>query len=399
MISAWWLGVVPILLLILLRQGKILRQLRQDNWKSQSELLSLNEQLQRRSDRLDAVFSTVNEAIIRLDMEGNVLMVNAQARKVFRLPRQLSMPQPIAVLYRGKKWNDELRKALKQMPEPMAVPDMLAGDHVLAVRLAPLGESEALLLCLDVSRQRDLERQRDQLVRDLMHDMKSPLTSILGYARSIEVFGDKKKMRAEAVQTIVQESKRLNQLLDSMLTLDTLGHSKPAVGAHCDAQVVVRELEQLFKPVADRQGVSLAFGTQGDCSVFPMDGADFYRVLTNLVENAVRYTPTGHCVTLEIECGEAEAAFRVADEGPGINPKHLPHVTERFYRAQDERGRQPGLQGSGHGMGLAIVQETVNRYDGRLQLANRPKGGLEVRVQLPLRGKDVRLAESPEEPM
>ncbi|MDQ6966282.1 MAG: ATP-binding protein, partial [Mariprofundaceae bacterium] len=286
-----------------------------------------------------------------------------------------------------------LRKALQQMPEPMEVPDISLRDHVLAVRLAPLGEGEALLLCLDVSRQRELERQRDQLVRDLMHDMKTPLTSILGYARSIESFGDNKDIRAEAVQTIVQESKRLNGLLESMLTLDTINHSRPAADAQCDLRVVVRELEKLFKPVADRRGTKLKVRLTGACSHFPMDAADLYRMLTNLIENALRFSPSGTSVRLEVECGEREAGFRVLDAGPGIDPKHLPHVTERFYRAEDERGQQQAGEafgkGSGHGMGLAIVQETVNRYGGRLLMANRQKGGLEVGVQIPVRVLDA----------
>jgi len=384
MISAWWLAIVPILLLIMLRREHAVRQLKHDAWKSHSELASLSTQLQRRSDRLDALFSTVNEAIIRLDTQGNVLAVNAQAARVFHLPRNFAMPQSMAVLYRGTKWNNALRKALMQMPEPLEVPDIRLRDHVLAVRLAPLGKNEALLLCLDVSRQRELERQRDQLVRDLMHDMKTPLTSILGYARSIESFGDNKKLRSEAAKTIVQESKRLNQLVESMLTLDTLNHGRPPEDVYCDARVVAHELEQLLRPVADRRGVNLNVAMRGECDRFPMDGADFYRLLTNVVENAIRHSPADGAVALEVSCDGNQAAFRVADEGPGIDPKHLPHVTERFYRAEGARSRDE-TQGGGHGMGLAIVQETVNRYNGHLLLANRPLGGLEVRVQLPLR--------------
>jgi len=388
MISAWWLAGFPLLLALLLLRWRSLKRLQHELWQSRSELATLDEKLQLRSDRLDAIFSTVNEAIIRLDTQGNVLTVNAQARRIFRLRRDMRMPQPMAVLYRNTKWNKMLYKALEQMPEPIEIADIHLRDHVMAVRLAPLGEGEALLLCLDVSRQRKLEAQRDQLVRDLMHDLKTPLTSILGYARSIERFGDKKKIRREAVETIVQESKRLNQLLESMLTLDSLNHGRPADDANCDASKVAHELEQLLKPAADRLGVSLRIATHGACDSFPMDGADLYRVLTNVVENGIRHTPAGGSVALSISCNGQEAAFSVEDEGSGIDPKHLPHVTERFYRADDDRGRRNDLQGSahsgGHGMGLAIVQETVNRYGGRLQLANRPQGGLEVRMQMAL---------------
>jgi two-component system phosphate regulon sensor histidine kinase PhoR len=387
MISAWWLLAIPFLLALLLRLGKRHKRMHYKLWQVESDLAAMNEKLKQRSDHLDAIFATVNEAIVRLDAEGNVLSLNPQARRVFRLPRHLSMPQPMPVLYRSTKWNKALRRALAQMPEPFDIPDINIHEHVLAIRLAPLGESEALLLCLDVSHQHELEAQRDQLVRDLMHDMKTPLTSILGYARSIESFGDNKELRKEAVQTIVQESKRLNQLLESLLTLDTLSQGLPIEDAKCDAAQVARELEQLLKPVAKRVSVKLKVTVHGDCEHFPMDGGDLYRVLINVVENAIRYTPVGSTVTLDVRCDGNEAMFSVVDEGPGIDSRHLPHVTERFYRAEDDRGRQVGEQSGGHGMGLAIVQETINRYSGRLQLANLPQGGLEVRVQLPIAQK------------
>jgi len=299
------------------------------------------------------------------------------------LPRNMTMPQPLATLYRRTQWNRALARALEQMPEPIEIPDIHLRDDVLAVRLAPLGEDEALLLCLDVTRQREMAAQRDQLLRDLMHDLKTPLTSILGYARSIESFGDNKKIRDESAATIVQESKRLNQLLDSMLTLDVVQHGAPDAKACCDAVEVIRELEQLLKPVAERQGARLDVSIAAGCESFPIDGSDLYRVLTNVVENALRHSPFGGHVALSLRCDKAGAGFSLVDDGPGIDPKHLPHVTERFYRAEQERGRSDMQYGGGHGMGLAIVQETVNRYGGRLLLANRPQGGLEVRVDLP----------------
>jgi len=379
MISVWWLLPLFVLLIAVFWQRKKLRHLSREQRRCTSEMQALDEQLRQRSDRLDAIFSTVNEAIIRLDKEGNVLAMNEQARRLFRLPRTLRMPQPMTVFYRRTKWNRAVRKALAQMPEPCEIPDIHIGDYVLAVRLAPLGEAEALLLCLDISRQRELEAQRDQLMRDLMHDLKTPLTSILGYARSIESFGDNKALCKEAANTIVQESKRLNQLIESMLTLHQLAEDLVPGDVVCDALMVVHELQQLLMPVAKKKGIRLDVAVDDDCDVFPMDGSDLYRLLTNVVENAIRHTPQGGYVSLYMHCADGEASLRVIDNGPGIDPKHLPRVTERFYRTEDERGRQSSGQG-GHGMGLAIVQETVNRYGGRLVLSNRPEGGLEVRV-------------------
>jgi len=155
-------------------------------WRLRSEYEELARRLQRRSDRMDALFATMNEAVLRLDMQGNVVALNDRARRAFRLSGQLPLPQPMTALYREPKWNKAIHTALSQLPEPYELPDILVHDCTLAVRLAPLGKEQALLLCLDVSKQRELEAQRERLVRDLMHDLKTPLTSILGYARSIE---------------------------------------------------------------------------------------------------------------------------------------------------------------------------------------------------------------------
>ncbi len=353
-------------------------KLRDDLWRLRSEHEELSRRLRRRSDRMDALFATMNEAVLRLDMLGNVVALNHQARRIFRLSKQLPLPQPINVLYRQPQWNKAIRKALDQLPEPYDLPDIRMQACVLAVRLAPLGHEQALLLCLDISKQRELEAQRERLVRDLMHDFKTPLTSILGYARTIEAFGKDKALRKEATEIIVREAKRLNQLLESTLTFDQLAGKQPDSGSCCDLPCVVLELSALIKPVAQAANVQFEACLAADIQSFPMDADDLHRILTNLVENAIRYSPKGGKVSLNAARKNGHLELRVTDEGSGIAPRHLPHVTERFYRADDSRTAASG----GHGVGLAIVAETIARYGGELTLVNRREGGLEVRIRM-----------------
>lgn len=380
MISAWWLGFPLVLWWIYAwRQHQQSEKRQQELWRLRSEHEELSNLFQQRSDRMDALFATINEAVLRLDMQGNVVAFNDQAQRVFQLPRQFPLPQPIAALYREPKLNKAIQTALGQLPEPYDLPDILVHERTLAVRLAPLGSERALLLCLDVSKQRKLEVDRERLVRDLMHDLKTPLTSILGYARTIESFGEDKTLRKEATATIVREAKRLNQLLESMLTFDQLGHKQPDADSRCNLLQIVPELTALLKPVA--KDARVRFSTDMDTTIkfFPMDADDLQRVLTNLVDNAIRYSPEKGQVKLAIKHQNEHVELRITDEGPGISPKHLPHVTERFYRADDSRTTNSG---GGHGVGLAIVAETTARYGGELTLLNRKKGGLEVRIRM-----------------
>lgn len=380
MISAWWL-----LLFVAAWWGLFIWQSSrvghvQDKLKiARRELEELQGRLERRSERLDTLFSNVNEAILRLDARGMVLAANERARAAFHMTDSLELPQSLTVLYRHPDWHRALRQALERLPEPSALPDMEMGDVVLAVRLTPLGRDQALLLCLDISRQRQLEVQREQLIRDLMHDMKTPLTSILGYARSIESFGDDATIREEASQTIAREAKRLNRLLESLLTLDQLERGRGDGEGVSDLTAVADDVCNLMRQVAETASVRIETAFTPGSEQFPMSSEHLHRLLTNLVDNAIRYSPKGGRVSLTSTISGASIFLSVTDEGAGIEPAALSRVTERFYRADNARVADSG----GHGLGLAIVAETVNRYGGRLELSNRETGGLEVQVRLP----------------
>jgi len=355
-----------------------MRRLRESLWRARSEREETAARLARRGARMDALFDTINEAVVRLDARGNVVALNPMARRVFDLSRLVALPQPMNALYRDPDWNASLQRALKALPEPAGLPDMHPRSRTLAARLAPLDDGEALLLCLDVSEQRRLEAERERLLRDLMHDLKTPLTSILGYARTIESLGDDEAVRRESAGVIAREARRLNDLLDAVLDLDRAAQSPPG-DAWCDAAQVARRVRETMRPKAEAAGVRLEIHA-GHGLLLPMEERDALRVLVNLLDNAIRHSPARGRVQADIARrdlgGRAVVELVVRDEGPGIEPRHLPHVTERFYRVDDARSGE-----GGHGMGLAIVAGIVARYNGELVLANRPEGGLEARIR------------------
>jgi len=167
-------------------------------------------------------------------------------------------------------------------------------------------------------------------------------------------------------------------LLESMLTFDQLAVKQPGADSRCNLSRVVHEFCAVIKPIAEAASVQFETDVDADIQSFPMDADDLHRVLTNLVDNAIRYSPKNGKVRLTVAQQNGHVELHVTDEGQGIAPKHLPHVTERFYRADDSRTTGSG----GHGVGLAIVAETTARYGGELTLVNRKKGGLEVRIRM-----------------
>ena len=364
MVVLWWWHV-RLLKRVLAKNERMLS----NTQVSQSDL---EKQLEQRSHRLDELLSAIHEPVLRVDRAGRVMSANDAAIRLFAIRDINLLPEPMVVFYRNPDWLKSFGKAAKSLPEVVALPEVFIGEQVFLPRLAGLGEDQGLLLCLDVTAQYRLQEQRKTFVADLMHDLKTPLTSLLGYARSIEAFADDAALRQEAVSVIAQEALHVNSLLDALLSVEQIEYSVTEQGS-CDAVVVCKQVWQALQPEMAKKELSLSLQLPESFEI-AMHESDCFRVLMNVAANAVRYT----IADSELDCSLQDGVLSILDEGDGIPEKDLPHVTERFYRVDAVRTR------GGHGLGLAIVKEILDRDGGRLQLENREPNGLCAMITLPL---------------
>ena len=327
--------------------------------------------------RLDVLLSAVNEVVMRVDRTGRVLAANQQAFDIFGMGSRPALPQSMLLFVRDPDWQNAFAKELRALPEPSPLPDLTMAGRRLAPRLAPLGRDQALLLCLDVTEKYKLEKQRRTFLSNLMHDLKTPLTSLLGYARSLERFGEDEALRREAAQVIADEAKHVNHLLDALLNLDQIEFSAKERSARCRPGEILGQVADMLRSQLESRKIGLEMD-QSDLEA-SMAAADLERVLVNLVENAVRYASEEGQIRVRIDGDERQCRITVEDNGPGIPEKDIPRVTERFYRVDRARSRRQGS----HGLGLAIVKELVEAYGGSLSLANVEPHGLLVEVTLP----------------
>jgi len=343
----------------------------------------LHSRLKRREKRLDVLFSSVSEAIFRVDQQGLVLAANAQAQGVFRPDEELALPQPMLLFYRDPDWQRMFTKALQTRTKATALPDIHVNGQVLAARLASLGKKQALLLCVDITRQARLERQRQTFLANMMHDLKTPLTSMLGYARSIQSFADNPELQQESAGIIADEAKHVSSLLDSLLALDRIENSNlsgdaggPSLLSSACAQVCSAMAFQ-----CEKKKITMHTDLPDEAPALAIDFDDLCRVLMNVLLNAVQHSPAGAVVDLVAEYGNGFCNMHVIDDGPGIPEKHLDRVMDRFYRVEKDRSRNGD---GGHGLGLAIVREFLEAVGGRISLENRDPHGLLVRILIPL---------------
>ena len=331
------------------------------------------------NESLDTIVAQVNEAVLRMNGSGKILGANPTARELFGIA-DASLPQPMRRFLRDDEWNQALISALKALPELSRLPEIEISGYMLEPRLAQLENGEALLLCLDVTTRHRLEQQRRTFLSNLMHDLKTPLTSLLGYARSMECFGDQPDFRKEASAVIADEAKHVNHLLDVLLTLDQAEFGKQPENARSDAIEIIQRACEMLKASSAEQQISLCFEHHEQQLPLAISFDDLDRIITNLLVNAMNHSPEHGQITVLISRQDEMATITIEDEGPGIPEKHLPRVTERFYRVDKARSRVR----KSHGLGLAIVKELLDANHGSLSLANREPHGLSAGITIPL---------------
>ncbi|MEN2741718.1 ATP-binding protein [Microbacterium sp. X-17] len=223
----------------------------------------------------------------------------------------------------------------------------------------------------------DLERQREDFVATTSHELRTPITSIVGFCELLaesDALGDQEKAWVEVID---RNAVRLSSLVEDLLTLGaTVGRPGGAL-AEADVDDQIRDVVSASSVIAAKKHIDLS--THGHAGTARAEPADVARILTNLVANAVKFTPEGGRVTVTSSADEATITVVVADTGPGMSEEILAHAFDRFYRA-------PGMQKAavpGTGLGLAIVAELVERNGGSVRLDSPATGGTRATIELP----------------
>ncbi len=224
----------------------------------------------------------------------------------------------------------------------------------------------------------EADRRQREFFLSISHELRTPLTAIQGYAEAIEdgiAGGDKRK---EAAGVIVGESRRLARLVSDLLDLGRIDTARFTVGKEEFALApVIVQIQKSFARQAAEAGVSIEIKT--DEEVIVADQDRLTQVLNNLVENALRYTPSGGRITVMSAREGPSCVIEVADDGPGFADEDLEHAFEREFLW----GKYKGLRNVGTGLGLAITKELVTAMGGSVSAANAPGGGAQFRVILP----------------
>jgi len=347
------------------------------------------EELTEERDRAGQIVDALDDGVLLLDGAGRLLVANPAARAWFGLAdalrpglpaqRVLGVPQVSALAEQA---------ARARAPVVGTCTLVFPKPRTLAMRAFPLADrgptGRIVVTMTDITQRRRLEVLRRDFVANASHELKTPVAAVRALADTLQTaLPDDPEAGQRFAERIGREAERLEALVRDLLDLsrvergtldvepvDLVGMVKEVVGGYAD----LAEERRIRLDTELRPGISL----RGD-------RAQLGLLLSNLIDNALRYTPAGGTVCVRLDPAESRAVLQVADSGEGIPAGELPRVFERFYRVDKARARRTG----GTGLGLAIVRHVAEAHGGTVRVDSELARGTTFTVTLPLAGPPV----------
>ena len=309
---------------------------------------------------LRALIDSLNEGVVAVDTRRQVVRVNAAGRRLFGI--RDDVPFPTDLLPRDAPLRDALAAALAG--ESVDGLEIALEGRTIALTAHPLARGGAVLAALDLTDVKRLETIRRDFVANVSHELKTPLTVIGGFAETMADPAVPAAERATFARTILTNVRRMQRIVDDLLDLSRIesGGWVPAP-VRVDIGSAAADVISSVRGAATDKGVAVEMNVAADASWVYADPTAIRQVLSNLVENALRYTPSGGRVTLFSERNGEGVWIGVRDTGIGIAPEHVSRIFERFYRVDPARSREAG----GTGLGLSIVRHLAEAHGGRVR--------------------------------
>ena len=333
--------------------------------------------LARAHSDLNAIMQNMREGLILIDRESHILSINPSAMKIFGVQDVPAQDAPLAAICQEAAVIDIVRAAQDGTSGDTI---LTRGDRTYRVFASPVIRENkvrgAVLLALDVSARYAAEASRREFTANVSHELKTPLTSISGYAEIIESGIAQAADVPVFAGKIHTEAKRLVALVNDILELSRLDE-KQGLGAQEPVALLpmMHALAESFQPIAADKDIALTIeGGNLTITGYPVLLRELFH---NLIDNAVKYTPAGGRVTIRLSQEDGHPLCTVTDTGIGIPAEHQRRIFERFYRVDKSHSRQTG----GTGLGLAIVKHVAEVHQAQIRLTSTPGQGTAVSIR------------------
>jgi PAS domain S-box-containing protein len=334
--------------------------------------------------RLAAILASTTDVVLVTDRDDRILLVNPAAERAFGVAADVVVGQPID--------QAELAPALirifeeplppsEALTEEVPLPDGRTLYANVSTILSADGERIGRVAMMrDVTHFKELDEMKSEFVATVSHDLRAPLTFMRGYTTMLPMVGELSDKQSEYVEKILRGVGQMSGLIDDLLNL---GRIEAGVGLErrpCHLGVILVEAVEGMRARAAANELTLRLEPTESVAVVAGDAALLRQAVTNLVDNAIKYTPGGGVVTVGLSVRDEQAVTRIADTGIGIAPDDQVRLFEKFYRIR----RRDTIDVPGTGLGLAIVKSIVERHGGKVWMESELGKGSTFYIGLPL---------------
>ncbi|MCY6356753.1 two-component system histidine kinase PnpS [Clostridium sp. ZS2-4] len=331
-----------------------------------------------KQNKLQAILKSMDSGVIAVDRKNRVIIINPYAQKIFGVEKEIIGHNLMDCIR-----DYELEDIFKNNIEYKEIKILWPEEKILKVRTADIVSNKehigTVAVVQDVTDIRRLENMRSQFVANVSHELKTPLTSIKGFAETLRYVEDV-KIREKFLGIIDNETERLTRLISDILTLSDIEQNREVkVKEVINVNSVIKDAYNLMKNTADMKEIDIELIIKNSPKICG-DKDRFKQMLINLIDNAIKYSENGDKVYIGTEIKEKKCILWIEDTGPGIPKEHIPRLFERFYRVDKARSRARG----GTGLGLAIVKHIVLNFEGEIYVESELGSGTKFIVEIPL---------------
>jgi two-component system phosphate regulon sensor histidine kinase PhoR len=346
---------------------------------------TLTRETERREDRLTEMLgrfqsasAATPDATLILSSNDEIEWANSASERLLGIATPRDSGQRITNLVRHPEFAAYLRHG--EYAEALETPAPGQPGRSLSIRIIPFGSHQKLIIAHDTTHLANLEQMRSNFVANISHELRTPLTVLTGFLETLKDMDKPAGVELKKhFQTMHDQAVRMTRLVDDLLTLSRLETTAPARHEETvNVPAMLASLKEMGELLSGerRHHIRLV----ADAGLRLTGNEDELRsAFSNLVNNAVRYTPPGGDIDLSWGLEGDSPVFTVRDSGEGIPPQHLPHLTQRFYRVDTARSRDTG----GTGLGLSIVKHILLRHDARLDIDSELGRGSRFRCVFP----------------
>jgi len=338
----------------------------------------LRAQIARRDEEiamLIAAGQALTDGVVLLDQQNQIVYCNTTAEMQLGLVIRTDRGQPVVNLVRQPEFVAYLQGG--DFSRPLTLRSERNEDSVLSIYVIPYAGNRRLMQIKDVTQSDRLDRTRRDFVANVSHELRTPLTVLAGFLETLQEIEVDRDEQQRYLALMSEQSQRMESIVQDLLTLSSIESAPPPANDTVDMASLIDKLRRDAEALsAGRHNIVVETDGMGD-----LRGSEpeLVSAFGNLISNAVRYTPAGGTIRISWHASAQGAEFAVQDSGIGIDPKHIPRLTERFYRIDRGRSRDAG----GTGLGLAIVKHSLNRHQAQLEITSTPGVGSRFAARFP----------------